>query len=50
MFFAFGPGIERGELSAPASVMDFAATAGALLDVSLPDVDGTPIAQLLGGS
>lgn len=48
-FCAFGPGIEPGEHSAPISVMDFAATAGALLGVPLPDVDGTPIAELLGG-
>jgi len=49
LFFAFGPGIEPGELSATSSIMDFAATAGALLGVPLPDIDGTPIAGVLGG-
>lgn len=50
LFFAFGPGIEPGELSATPSIMDFAATAGALLDVSLPGIDGVPIAGVQGVS
>ena len=50
MFFAFGPSIEPGFLNRTVSIMDFAPTIAHLLNVSLPDVDGQPIDELLASS
>jgi predicted AlkP superfamily phosphohydrolase/phosphomutase len=47
-FWAMGPGIEAGRRIEPVSVMDFAATVAALLGAPLSDVDGKPIAAILG--
>jgi predicted AlkP superfamily phosphohydrolase/phosphomutase len=47
MFFAFGPSIKPGILDRTVSIMDFAPTIAHLLNVSLPDVDGQPIDELL---
>ena len=47
MFLAFGPSVHPGFLDRTVSLMDFAPTIAQLLDVSLPDVDGQPIAELL---
>lgn len=46
-FWAAGPGIAAGRQTEPVSVMDFAATAAALLRTPLRDVDGRPIDALL---
>jgi predicted AlkP superfamily phosphohydrolase/phosphomutase len=46
-FWAAGPGIPAGHRIDLVSVMDFAPTVAALLDVSLADVDGKPIAAVL---
>lgn len=46
-FWAAGPGIQAGHRIDPVSVMDFAPTVAALLDVSLADVDGKPISAVL---
>ena len=48
MFVATGPGIRAGSLAEPVSIMDFAPTFCALLGVAMPDVDGRPIAPILG--
>jgi predicted AlkP superfamily phosphohydrolase/phosphomutase len=45
---AAGPGISAGNLGRAVSLLDVAPTAGALLGVPLQDVDGMPIAELLG--
>ncbi len=50
MFFAVGPGIRPGQLPQTVSVMDFAPTIATLLDVPLPNVDGTLIAALTASS
>ncbi len=50
MFFVFGPSIEPGFLNRTVSIMDFAPTIAHLLNVSLPDVDGQPIDELLASS
>ncbi|MBI1815264.1 MAG: alkaline phosphatase family protein [Deltaproteobacteria bacterium] len=47
LFFARGPFIRPGLLAHSVSTMDFAPTIAALLGVTLPDVDGSPIAALL---
>lgn len=47
VFVACGPGIAHGRLERTVSIMDFAPTFAALLDVELTDVDGKPIAELL---
>ena len=47
MFLAFGPSVQPGFLDRTVSVMDFAPTIAQLLNVSLPDVDGQPIDELL---
>jgi predicted AlkP superfamily phosphohydrolase/phosphomutase len=47
MFLAFGPSIQPGTLNRTVSIMDFAPTIAQLLNVSLPDVDGQPISELL---
>ncbi len=47
VFVACGPGIAPGTLARTVSIMDFAPTFAALLDVKLDDVDGKPIAELL---
>jgi predicted AlkP superfamily phosphohydrolase/phosphomutase len=49
MFVATGPGIEAGTLARTVSIMDFAPTFCRMLDVDLPDVDGTPIGELVNG-
>jgi predicted AlkP superfamily phosphohydrolase/phosphomutase len=46
-FWAAGPGIQAGRRCDLVSVMDFAPTVAALLEVSLPDVDGKPITAVL---
>lgn len=46
LFFAFGPHIQPGHVD-PVSVMDFAPTIAAMLDVPLPGVDGQPIVAIL---
>jgi predicted AlkP superfamily phosphohydrolase/phosphomutase len=45
---AAGPGNSPGNLGRALSLLDVAPTAGALLGVPLQDVDGMPIAELLG--
>jgi len=47
MFVATGPGIQPGRLSRTVSIMDFAPTFCRMLDVDLPDVDGSPIGELV---
>ena len=47
MFMAQGPGLSAGRLARTVSIMDFAPTFCALLDVDLPDVDGQVIQELL---
>jgi predicted AlkP superfamily phosphohydrolase/phosphomutase len=47
LFVAAGPGIGPGRLSRTVSVMDFAPTLTALLDVDVPSLDGQPIRELL---
>ncbi len=47
LFFARGPFVRPGPLAHSVSIMDFAPTIAALLGVTLPDVDGSPIAALL---
>jgi len=47
LFVAAGPGIGPGRLSRTISVMDFAPTIAALLDVEVPSPDGQPIRELL---
>jgi predicted AlkP superfamily phosphohydrolase/phosphomutase len=52
-FWAVGPDILRGRRVPPVSVMDFAPTVGALLDVALPDLDGKiiePVAAVQSGA
>lgn len=48
LFMARGPGIRPGRLARRVSIMDFAPTFGALLDVPMPRVDGRAIGELLG--
>ncbi|MFB2935946.1 alkaline phosphatase family protein [Aerosakkonemataceae cyanobacterium BLCC-F154] len=43
--FAMGPSIEPGQVEDAISVMDFAPTIASLLGVTLPNVDGKPIAS-----
>ncbi|MBD2310848.1 alkaline phosphatase family protein [Desertifilum sp. FACHB-1129] len=43
LLFAYGPGIAPGQLEAPISILDFAPTIAALLEVTLPKVDGKVI-------
>ncbi len=50
MFLAFGPLVQPGTLNRTLSVMDFAPTIAQMLNVSLPDIDGQPISELLGSS
>lgn len=45
-FWCMGPGIEAGQRAKPVSVMDFAATILARLDVPLDGIDGRPIAGI----
>ncbi len=47
MFFAFGPSVKPGEIQQPTSVMDFAPTIAAILDVPLPNVDGKVIPNVV---
>jgi predicted AlkP superfamily phosphohydrolase/phosphomutase len=47
LFVAAGAGIGPGRLSRSVSVMDFAPTLAALLDVEVPSPDGQPIRELL---
>jgi predicted AlkP superfamily phosphohydrolase/phosphomutase len=47
MFLAFGPSIQPGTVDRTVSLMDYAPTIAQLLNVSLPDVDGRPIDELL---
>ena len=47
LFVAAGPGIGPARLSRSVSVMDFAPTLAALLDVEVPSPDGQPIHELL---
>ena len=47
MFLAFGPSIQSGVVNRTVSLMDFAPTIAQLLNVTLPDVDGRPIDELL---
>jgi predicted AlkP superfamily phosphohydrolase/phosphomutase len=46
-FWCAGPGIQPGPRTDPVSVMDFAATVGAILDVPLADIDGRPISGVI---
>ncbi|MDQ3698910.1 MAG: alkaline phosphatase family protein [Gemmatimonadota bacterium] len=48
-FVAAGPGIERGRLDREVSLMDLAPTFARMLGAELPDCDGRPIPELLGG-
>lgn len=47
MYLAFGPSVQPGVLDRTVSLMDFAPTIAKLLNVSLPDVDGRAIDELL---
>ncbi|MEM6433612.1 MAG: alkaline phosphatase family protein [Cyanobacteria bacterium P01_D01_bin.115] len=47
LFITLGPDLQPGPLSETVSVMDFAPTLAALLDVPLPDVDGQPIESVM---
>jgi len=47
LLIACGPGIKPARLPEPVSIMDVAPTVAALLGVTLPDVDGRPIAACL---
>lgn len=47
LFFAVGPGITPGHITAPVSIMDFAPTFAALLDTPLADADGRSLMALL---
>ncbi len=47
MFVALGPGIRAGQLDRTVSIMDFAPTFCALLDVELEDIDGHTIAEIM---
>jgi predicted AlkP superfamily phosphohydrolase/phosphomutase len=47
LFFATGPGLTRGRVERPVSVMDFGPTIAEKLGVELEDVDGRPIRELL---
>jgi predicted AlkP superfamily phosphohydrolase/phosphomutase len=47
-FFACGPGVQPGQLGAPAQVESLAPTIAALLGVALPGVDGIPIRAVCG--
>ncbi|HEX4994728.1 MAG TPA: hypothetical protein VFX87_07160, partial [Methylomirabilota bacterium] len=47
LFVAAGPGLGPARLSRSVSVMDFAPTLAALLDVEVPSPDGQPIHELL---
>ena len=49
-FWAAGPGIPAEHRIDPVSVLDFAPTIAALLDVPLTDVDGKPISAVLHAS
>jgi predicted AlkP superfamily phosphohydrolase/phosphomutase len=46
LFLATGPGIARRRLDLPVSIMDFAPTICALLEVEPRDMDGRPIGEL----
>jgi predicted AlkP superfamily phosphohydrolase/phosphomutase len=48
LFAAFGGGLEPRLLNRTVSVMDFAPTFAGLLGVELKDIDGQPIAEVLG--
>jgi predicted AlkP superfamily phosphohydrolase/phosphomutase len=48
LFFALGPAVEPGRIDREVSVMDFAPTFASLLGVTLPNVDGEPVAELIG--
>jgi len=50
VLYACGPGIGAGHCAPEVSVMDIAPTLAAVLGTELPDVDGSPIAALLGGA
>jgi predicted AlkP superfamily phosphohydrolase/phosphomutase len=47
LFVAVGPAVSSGRMSRTVSIVDFAPTFTRLLGVSLPEVDGNPISELL---
>ena len=47
LFVAVGGGIKPGKIERTVSIMDFAPTFTRLLGVELPNVDGTPVEELL---
>jgi hypothetical protein len=47
LFFAFGPGITPSRLHREVSVMDFAPTIAAILNVEMPNIDGNPIVEVI---
>jgi hypothetical protein len=47
LFIATGPGTPSGRLSRSVSILDFAPTFARLLDVALPESDGTAIPELV---
>jgi len=47
LFIACGPGINAGRMKRSVSIMDFAPTFTNLFGVKMPDVDGSPIIEIL---
>ena len=47
LFVAVGGGIKPGKVERTVSIMDFAPTFTGMLGVDLPNVDGTPVEELL---
>jgi predicted AlkP superfamily phosphohydrolase/phosphomutase len=50
LFLATGPEVVPGALSHPVKMEDFAPTIASLLEVSLDDTDGAPIAEICGSN
>lgn len=48
-YLGVGPGVSPGRHARSASIMDLAPTVAALLDTSLPGMEGTPIPELCAG-
>jgi predicted AlkP superfamily phosphohydrolase/phosphomutase len=48
LFIVFGPGINPGAIGRTISIMDFAPTFLNLFGLTIPDLDGKPISEILG--
>jgi predicted AlkP superfamily phosphohydrolase/phosphomutase len=46
IYFGYGPSVTADKQSCPASIMDLGPTIAVLLNTTLPDIDGKPIAAL----